>query len=84
MKGLDLLQRRPFANRVIESRAKRFVAMPDQWTKKLPDGRTVVYTSNIEAGIGGVITARVDEIKHTKAVKAPMTREEVEAHFKNL
>jgi hypothetical protein len=58
--------------------------MPDQWTKKLPDGRTVVYTSNIEAGTGGVITARVEEIKRTKAVQAPMTREEVEAHFKNL
>jgi hypothetical protein len=58
--------------------------MPDHWTKKLPDGRTVVYTSNIEADTGGVITARVEEIKHTKAVQAPMTREEVEDHFKNL
>jgi hypothetical protein len=58
--------------------------MPDQWTKKLPDGRTVIYASNIEPGTGSVITARVEEIKHTKAVQAPMTREEVEAHFKNL
>jgi hypothetical protein len=58
--------------------------MPDQWTKKLPDGRTVVYTSYFSPESGGVITARVDEIKHTKAVQAPMTREEVEAHFKNL
>jgi hypothetical protein len=58
--------------------------MPDQWTKKLPDGRTVVYTSNIEAGTGGVITARVEEIEHTNTGQAPMTREEVEVHFKNL
>jgi hypothetical protein len=58
--------------------------MPDQWTKKLPDGRTVLYTSNIEAGTGGVITARVEEIKHSKTVQTPMTREEVEARFKNL
>ena len=58
--------------------------MPDQWTKKLPDGRTVVYTSNIDAVTGGVITARVEEIKHTKTVQVSMTREEVEVHFKNL
>jgi hypothetical protein len=58
--------------------------MIDEWTKKLPDGRTVVYTMNIEAGTGGMITARVEEIKHTKTVQAPMTREEVEARFKNL
>ena len=58
--------------------------MSDQWTKKLSDGRTVVYTMNIEAGTGGMITARVEEIKHTKTVQAPMTREEVEARFKNL
>ena len=58
--------------------------MIDEWTKKLPDGRTVVCTMNIEAGTGGMITARVEEIKHTKTVQAPMTREEVEARFKNL
>jgi hypothetical protein len=58
--------------------------MHDQWTKKLTDGRTVVYTLNIEAGTGGVITARVEEVKHTKTVLTPMTREEVEAHFKNI
>jgi hypothetical protein len=55
--------------------------MPDEWTKKLPDGRTVVYTSNIEAGTGGVITARVVDIAHTQHVYAPMTRQEVEALF---
>jgi len=65
-------------------RHTEWLAMPDHWTKKLPDTRTVVYTSNIEPGTGGVITARVEEIKHTKAVQAPMTREEVEAQFKNL
>jgi hypothetical protein len=58
--------------------------MPDQWTKKLPDGRTVVYTRDVSPESGGVITARVDEIKHTKPVHRPMTREEVEAQFKNL
>jgi hypothetical protein len=58
--------------------------MSDQWTKKLPDGRTVVYTSDISPEGGGMITARVEEIKHTKTVQAPMTREEVEVHFNNL
>jgi hypothetical protein len=55
--------------------------MQDEWTKKLADGRTVVYTSNIEAGTGGVITARVGDIALTQHVYAPMTRQEVEALF---
>ena len=58
--------------------------MPDQWTKKLPDGRTVVYTRDVSPESGGVITARVDEVKSTKTVQTAMTREQVEAHFKNL
>jgi hypothetical protein len=58
--------------------------MIDEWTKKLSDGRTAVYTSNIEAGTGGMIPARVEEIKHKKTVRAPMAREEVEVRFKNL
>lgn len=55
---------------------------PDQWTKKLPDGRTVVYRSNIglESG-GGPITALVGDIKHTDIAIHPMTRQEIEAAF---
>jgi hypothetical protein len=70
--------------RVAISAAWRLLAMSDQWTKKLPDGRTVVDTSDISPEGAGMITARVGEIKHTKTVQAPMTREEVEVHFNNL
>lgn len=60
------------------------LAMHDEWTKKLPDGRIAVYTSEFVPRNGGVITAHVGEIVRTRAVQAPMTREEVEARFKNL
>lgn len=53
----------------------------DEWTKNLGDGRTVVYTSNIEAGTGGVISVRVGDIALTQHVYAPTTRQEVEALF---
>jgi hypothetical protein len=53
----------------------------DEWSDTLADTRTVVYTSNIEVGTGGVITAHVGDITLTQAVYAPMTRQEVEAHF---
>jgi hypothetical protein len=56
----------------------------DEWTKKLPDERTVIYTSEFVPGDGGVITAYVGEIVRTRTVQVPMTREEVEAQFKNL
>jgi hypothetical protein len=55
--------------------------MEDEWTKKLPGGRTVAYTSNIEDGTGGVISAHVGDIALTQHVYAPMTRQEVEALF---
>ena len=55
--------------------------MHDKWSKKLPDGRTVVYTSEFLAENGGVITAELDEIVVTRAVPRQMTREEVEARF---
>jgi hypothetical protein len=53
----------------------------DEWTKKLADGRTVAYTSNIVAGADGVVTAREGDIALTQHVHAPMTRQEVEALF---
>jgi hypothetical protein len=56
----------------------------DEWTKKLPDDRTVIYTSEIDPRDGGMITAWVDAIIRTRTVEGPMTREEVEAEFKNL
>jgi hypothetical protein len=71
----------------------------DKWTKELPNGRFVVYTRNTAPETGGAITARVGyvapnaegvvvpqagDIVHTDVAQAPMTREEVEAHFTNL
>jgi hypothetical protein len=71
----------------------------DKWTKELPDGRFVVYTRHTTQETGGVITARVGhiapnaeavvvphngDIVHTEKAQAPLTREEVEAHFTNL
>ena len=55
--------------------------MIDEWTKNLPNGRTVAYSSDIAPETGGVITARVGDIALTQNVFAPMTREEVEALF---
>ncbi len=57
---------------------------PDQWTKKLPDGQIVDYTSNVGPGnIGGPITAQVrgELIKHEGIATRPMSREEIEAEF---
>jgi hypothetical protein len=56
----------------------------DEWTSTLADGRTVVYTSNIEEGTGGMITAHVGDITSALAVQTPMTRQEVEAAFPDL
>ena len=58
--------------------------MQDKWSKKLPDGRTVVCTSEFRAGNGGVITAELDQIVFTRTVPGQMTREEVEARFATL
>jgi hypothetical protein len=57
--------------------------MPDEWTKKLPDDRTVIYASEFVPGSCGVIIMFSDEIARTHIVEAPLTREEVEAHFTN-
>jgi hypothetical protein len=57
---------------------------PDEWTNKLPDGRTVDYTSNIGPGRGGgPITAKAegDVIKHTDTATHEMNRKEIEAAF---
>ena len=53
----------------------------DEWIKNLADGRTAVYTSNIETSTGGVISARVGDAAITQHVYEPMTRQEVEAFF---
>jgi hypothetical protein len=58
--------------------------MQDEWSKKLPDGRTVFYTRDIVPGTGGVITAKIEYVIQTTAVKVPMTREDVEAEFRNI
>jgi hypothetical protein len=58
--------------------------MHDKWSKKLPDGRTVVYTLEFLSENGGVISAQLDEIVVTRTVPRQMTREEVEARFATL
>jgi len=65
---------------VVES-AREVPAMIDEWTKNLPNGRTVTYSSDIVPETGGVITARVGDIALTQNVFAPMTHEDVEALF---
>jgi hypothetical protein len=62
----------------------RLPSMHDKWSKKLPDGRTVIYTSEFLAEDGGVISAEVDETVLTRSVPTQMTREEVEARFATL
>ena len=57
---------------------------PDEWTNNLPDGRTVVYTSDIGPGRGGgPITAQAEGVvfKHTDIATHEMTRQEIEAAF---
>jgi hypothetical protein len=57
---------------------------PDEWKKKLPDGRTVTYESNIGRGrVGGPISAQVegDVIKHNDIATHEMERQEIEAAF---
>ena len=58
--------------------------MRDEWTKELPDERTVIYTSKFVPGNGGVIAAHVSELVRTPTVQVQVTREEVDAQFKNL
>jgi hypothetical protein len=58
--------------------------MRDEWSKKLPDGRTAVYKSEFLAGCGGVIEAHLGKLTCTRTISAPMTREEVEASFADL
>jgi hypothetical protein len=60
---------------------------PDQWQSKLPDGRTVTYTSNIGAvGVGGPIAAQLanEILKYTNFAGGPMTRREIEAVFADV
>ena len=58
--------------------------MRDKWTKTLSDGRIVHYSLEFEAGQGGVITAQVDEVTRTRAIRELITREGVETSFTNL
>ncbi len=53
----------------------------DQWTKTLPSGEQVCYSYEFEPEAGGVITATRGEIKKTAAIRAPMTREQVETEL---
>jgi hypothetical protein len=60
---------------------------PDKWTKRLPDGRTVVYTSDIGLKrVGGPITAQVEGnvIKHTDLATHEMNQQEIEAAFAGI
>jgi hypothetical protein len=63
---------------------RRFPALRNEWTKKLPDEWKVIYTSEFVPGTGSVITAHVGELVRTRTVQILMTREGIEAKFKNL
>jgi len=58
--------------------------MYDEWTRKLPDGRIIRYTSDCEHGRPGRITAAIDGLTKTLEVDDEPTREEVEEHFENI
>jgi hypothetical protein len=58
--------------------------MYDEWTRKLPDGRFIRYTSTVEPGRGGIIVATVDGRTKTLEVDNAVTREEVEEHFEMI
>ena len=57
--------------------------MRDEWTKTLPDGRSVSYSSDGAPGVGAVISAKIEgqSVGETTNVPAPLTREQVEAAF---
>ena len=55
--------------------------MYDEWIRKLRDGRIVRYTSDVEPGRGGRITATISGRTRTLEVDDAPTREEVEEHF---
>ena len=49
---------------------------PDEWTNKLPDGRTVVYTSDIGPGRdGGPIGAEADIHLNVAETSTPRVQE---------
>jgi hypothetical protein len=56
----------------------------DRWEKKLSSGETVLYTSEITPGYGGVISARKGAKVQTVSVDKPLSREEVEAVFNDI
>jgi hypothetical protein len=53
----------------------------DEWSRKLPDGRIIRYTSNVEYGRPGMITAAIDGQTKTMEIEGTPTREEVEEQF---
>jgi hypothetical protein len=55
--------------------------MYDEWTRKLPDGRMVRYTSDVEHGRRGTVTATIDGRTKTLELDDVPTREEVQEHF---
>ena len=58
--------------------------MRDEWSKKLPGGRTVVYASDFVPGTIGVITAKEAGVTQNALVTLPMTRKQVEAEFEKV
>lgn len=58
--------------------------MRDEWSKKLPGGRTVVYASDFMPGTIGVITAKEAGVTQNALVTLPMTRKQVEAEFEKV
>jgi hypothetical protein len=58
--------------------------MYDEWTRKLPDGRLIRYTSDVEPRRGGRISVTINDRTKTLEVDDAPTREEVEGHFEMI
>jgi hypothetical protein len=55
--------------------------MMDGWTKKAPDGKTIVFKKEGDKGVGFVYTAEGRMVMETSDMQEDLTREQVEEHF---
>jgi hypothetical protein len=64
---------------------EEYPPMPrDEWTNTVSSGDQVDYTYEFEPDVGGVITSTKGIITHSMEINGPMTREQVEAEFRNI
>jgi hypothetical protein len=58
--------------------------MRDEWTRRMPDGRIVRYTREVDPAGGAIVTATISGRTKALEVDDAPTREEVEEHFEIL